>query len=121
MPDMGRTVNNLYGKNPYGYTLEIISNGLYQLEIVFNESDYDAIRKYRWCFDSGKGLVYTHDLTMDLPKQMGYITPRVYLRDYLVFLKGYWNNNRPTHSWFRDSVTDYCLDVNKLKPVAAFV
>ncbi len=110
---MGKTVNNMYGSvaDSPTVTLEIVSKGRYQIEIVFYKHDSEAIQKYNWCFDAGKGLVYTHDLKMELASAMGYITPRVYLRDYLVFLRGFWKGNKPTFVWRRTSMTDYRLPV----------
>jgi hypothetical protein len=102
-------------------TLEIISDGLYQLEILFNTDRYDDIKKYRWCFEASKGLVYCMDLTMELPKRMGYKTPRVYLRDYLVFLEGLWKDNKPTVIWKRNDLTNYVFHIDNTRPVLALV
>ncbi len=114
---MGRTVKNLYGRrpNPAEMTLEIISRGIYDVEIVFDTEHYNYLAQWSWCLDRGKGLVYMMDLSLKLPEYMGFKTARVYLRDYILFLSGYWKDGKASHTWDRsDSMEDYRLDKSKL-------
>lgn len=114
---MGRKVSNLYSKrkDPAEMTLEIISNGIYDIEILFNTRFYDELAKYSWCFEQSKALVYMMDLSGELPVKMGYSTARVYLRDLLMYLDGKWNNG-PTHVWNKP-MEDYRIDSTNLKPL----
>ncbi len=120
---MGRKVSNLYGTLPNKelMTLQIDSPGIYSLEITFKTDDYNQLKKYNWCYDTGKGLVYMSDLTMELPKQMGYVTPRVYLRDLLVFNTGHWKDGKPTVIWNRRSIDDYDFDIRRCRQLKHFV
>jgi hypothetical protein len=86
-------------------TLEVISGGIYAVEITFNTRFYDEMQKHSWCFEQSKGLVYTMDLSGELPAKMGYKTARIYLRDLLLYLDG----KLHTHTWKR-SLEDYRLD-----------
>lgn len=120
---MGRTVSNLYGNHVDSRwnTLEVISAGIYQIEIVFNAEHLKPMQKYRWCFEQSKALVYTMDLTMELPKALGYKTPRVYLRDYIVYLQGLWVNNKSSVIWTRESAHEYRFDVKNTRPILQLV
>ncbi len=110
---MGRKVSNQYGVLPNAahMTMEIVSSGYYALEIVFDADNYDLLSKYSWCYEASKGLVYTMDLTMELPKLLGYITPRVYLRDLIL------HKNGKLHKavWNRPTLEDYRYDTNHVK------
>lgn len=112
---MGRRVSNLYGKtaNPDVMTLEIVSGGLYALEVEFNAKYYESLTKLNWCYEEGKGLVYATDLTGQIPSAMGYRTGRVYLWAYILHLAGY---SKDAMLWHRERITDYKLDVTKLRP-----
>lgn len=92
-------------------SLRLVSLGVYDVTILLNEDDLNVIRGGKWCYEQTKGLVYTMDLTMKLPKAMGYSTPRVYLRDYILFLHGY--DHRKV-VWQRRALLDYRLDSNLL-------
>jgi len=120
---MGRVVSNMYGvcENNDHMRLEIISAGLYQLEIYFNTKFYEHLKNYRWCYESTKGLVYCTDLTMALSNKMGYKTPRVYLRDYIMFIEGHWENAKPNVIWHRPSLTEYRLDFTNRHPIKQLV
>lgn len=111
---MGRRVSNLYGKtaNPDVMTLEIVSGGLYALEVEFYAKFYDGISKLNWCYEEGKGLVYATDLTGQIPSAMGYRTGRVYLWAYMLHLAGY---KKDEVIWFREHLSDYKLDEKKLR------
>lgn len=116
---MGRTVSNLYGTtaNIDVMTLEIVSHGIYALEITFKTDHYNLLKPYNWCFDSGKGLVYFSDLSMNLASKMGYKTPRIYLRDYLMYMSNLWENAKPSMVWYRRSIEDYEFDLSRCKPI----
>ncbi len=111
---MGRKVSNLYSKtsNPNEMTLEIISGGIYSVEIMFNTRFYNTMCKYSWCFEQSKGLVYAMDLSMKLPEEMGYKTARVYLRDLILYLE----SKLHTHIWER-RLEDYRIDNSNLRPI----
>jgi len=111
MTVMGRVVNNIYGStdNHASMTLEIISAGLYQIEILFDAEKYEYLRKFNWCFEATKGLVYCMDLSMETPTKMGHKTPRIYLRNYLQYLDGNWANGKPKSNWPNKDLTDYRL------------
>jgi hypothetical protein len=115
---MGRKVSNIYGTtaNPDVMTLEITSNGIYSIEIVFDMWMYDSMKERSWCFEQTKGLVYTMDLSMELPTQMGYSTARVYLRDFIMYNSGMWGRHKPSHTWPR-SLENYVLRKEDLIPI----
>jgi len=114
---MGKKVTNLYGKtdNPDVMTLEIISDGIYNIEIVFSTWMYDEMRSRSWCFEQTKGLVYTTDLTLELPTIMGYKTARVYLRDFIMYSAGMWGDHRPIYTWPR-KLDNYVFNKEDLVP-----
>ena len=116
---MGKKVTNIYGKtdNVDVMTLEIISSGIYNIEITFNAWMYDAMKHRSWCFEQTKGLIYTMDLSMALPTMMGYKTARVYLRDFIMFHYGMWGNGKPSHTWPR-ALDNYVLHKEDLIPIA---
>lgn len=117
---MGRRVTNGYGvtANAEWMTLEIVSSGIYSIEIIFNTQDYEAMTPYSWCFEQGKGLVYMMDLTGALPRTMGYKTPRVYLRDFLLYQHNMFENGKPTHVWTR-KLEDYRLTPTNVRVIRA--
>lgn len=92
-------------------TLEIVSGGLYALEIEFNARFHQDLVKLNWCYEAGKGLVFATDLTGEIPRKLGFKTGRVYLRDYIMYLAGYWENGKATAIWHRKSIPDYKLAV----------
>jgi len=104
---MGHRVANLYGvtADKDTMTLEIVSAGIYTIEIIFDTIYYDYLKKYNWCYEQTKGQVYCMDLTYDLPKTLGYKTPRVYLRNYLTHLS---KNNKI--NWKHRSLENYKID-----------
>lgn len=116
---MGRRVSNIYGKtaNPEIMTLEVISNGIYDIEILFETKFHELLAKYSWCFEQSKGLVYMMDLTLDLPTKMGYNTARVYLRDFIMFHAGIWGDGVPSHIWER-KLENYALAGARLLPIS---
>lgn len=119
---MGRRVSNGYGitADPNCMSLEIVSNGIYAIEILFNTEDYEDMCKYSWCFEQGKGLVYMTDLTGILPARMGYKTLRVYLRDFLLHKHGMFANGKPTHIWAR-KLEDYRLNSANIRPACGTI
>lgn len=116
---MGKKVSNIYGKtsNPAVMTLEVISSGIYDIEISFETKFYELMNKYSWCFEQSKGLVYMMDLTLDLPAKMGYSTARVYLRDFIMYHAGVWGDGVPSHIWER-KLENYVLDGARLLPIS---
>lgn len=92
-------------------SLEIISGGLYSLELTFDTKYYDELKKFNWCYEAGKGQAYAMDLTMEMPTKMGYHTPRIYLRDYLLHLAGYAKGA----IWHRKHLSDYKLDERDIR------
>jgi hypothetical protein len=110
---MGRKVLNTYesGANNEVTWLTVASPGYYtakaKINTVFDEVPLlESIKKYVWCYEQSKGQIYTMDLSRKLPTSMGYATPRVYLRDYILFLLGH---NPRTIEWRRDSISDYTI------------
>lgn len=112
---MGRKVNNAYCKLPDGssMTLEVTSNGIYSVEIVFDAEYFEVMQRYSWCFEQSKGQVYCMDLSMDLPTKMNYNTPRIYLKDLLMYLAG----KLHTHTWHRKSLEDYRMKATDIRPI----
>lgn len=88
-------------------SLRLVSPGVYDVTILLNADDVLVIRGAKWCYEQTKGLVYTMDLSMVLPRAMGYSTPRVYLRDYILYLHGY--DHRKV-IWRRRELLDYRLE-----------
>jgi hypothetical protein len=116
---MGRRVSNIYGKtaNPEVMTLEVISNGIYDIEITFETKFHELLTGHSWCFEQSKGLVYMMDLTLALPTKMGYNTARVYLRDFIMYHAGIWGAGVPSHIWER-KLENYVLTGARLLPIA---
>ncbi len=96
-------------------TLEIVSNGLYCLELEFDTCYYDDLKKFNWCYEASKGQAYAMDLTMDVPTKMGYKTPRIYLRDYILHLAGYPKGT----IWHRKNLANYKLDLKEVRQNSA--
>lgn len=117
---MGRTVQNEYKNtvDPSISSLSVVSNGYYSINILFNTnfdgiSIIDMLRKYKWCYEQTKGQVYTMDLSLSLPKRMGYGTPRAYLRDYILYCLGH---DCHKVDWRRPSIHDYIVRPCDLYP-----
>lgn len=115
---MSKRVANIYGKtsNPKVMTLEVISSGIYDIEVIFDTEFHDLLSKHSWCFEQSKGLVYTMDLSLELPAKMGYSTARVYLRDFIMYHAGKWGDMRPSHIWER-ALDNYCMTNGRLLPI----
>lgn len=116
---MGRRVSNIYGKtdNPRIMTLEVVSSGIYDIEISFETEFYELMNKHSWCFEQSKGLVYTMDLSLELPTKMGYTTARVYLRDFIMYHAKVWGDGVPSHIWER-KLENYILTGARLLPIS---
>lgn len=106
---MGKRITNLYSKlDEERTTLEVQSTGVYDIEIVFHTRWITYLRPYSWCYEKTKGLVYCMDLTMELPLRLKYATPRIYLKDLILYLEGY---NHRLIKWNRNKdLSNYCLD-----------
>lgn len=115
---MGKRVANIYGKTtkPEVMTLEVISSGIYDIEVTFDTAMHEHMTKYSWCFERSKGLLYTMDLTLDLPTKMGYSTARVYLRDFIMYHTKIWGANRPSCVWEK-SLDTYCITKGRFIPL----
>lgn len=117
---MGRKVLNSYesGANNEITWLTIASPGYYTAKAKLN-TRFDAVdivenvKQYNWCYEQSKGQVYTMDLSRKLPIEMGYATPRVYLRDYILFLLGH---NPHAIEWRRETIHDYTIRPCDLHP-----
>lgn len=119
---MGRTVTNDYesGLNNEVTYLSIVSVGYYSIKItidtIFDGMNIkEMLQKHRWCYERTKGQVYCMDLTGELPRRMGYHTPRAYLKDYIPYLLGY---DRVSIDWRRPTIFDYCIRPCDLFPRA---
>lgn len=86
--------------------MRLVSPGVYDVTILLNSDDVERVKGLKWCYEQTKGMVYLMDLTMELSTKLGYNTPRVYLRDYILFLHGY--DHRRT-VWRRHHMNDYRL------------
>jgi hypothetical protein len=117
---MGRKVLNSY--EPIagtGFTwLTVASAGYYTAKAKLDNS-FDAVaivdnvRRYKWCYEQSKGQIFTSDLTLKLAEQMRYKTPKIYLRDFIIFLLGH---NPHKIEWRRATIDDYTIKPCDLHP-----
>ena len=116
---MGRTVQNSYennNRNEITY-LQILSLGYYnviaEVDTSFDDKPIvELLKKYKWCYEQSKGQIFTSDPSGVLPRKMGYSTPKVYLRDYILHLLGY---DCHKIEWRRPTIFDY-----RVKPCDLF-
>lgn len=111
---MPRRVSNEYKTNGDA-ALHLVSPGVYEVVALVNVADIAAMQAHSWCYEQTKGLIYTMDLTQRLPRAMGYNTPRVYLRDFILYINGH--DHRKV-IWHRRSLHDYRLDASTLLKVS---
>ncbi len=114
---MGRKVANNYqdGATPTHALLRIVSPGYYDIVIHVDKSMLESMYPYSWCLDQGKGQVYTMDLTMALPTLLGFKTPRVYLRDFVLYKQGLFGQV----IWRRPDLCDYRFALYDTVPIAS--
>ncbi len=84
-------------------TTQLKITGVYTATALIHTADMPKLTPWSWCYEQAKGNVYTMDSTLALSKDLGIMSPRIYLWKYIVYL----HTGRVAKAWRRTNVLDY--------------